>query len=145
MGSRGSMMISLIAGVFFLVILTVGSLILLPRYTQIGVNPLNNPEETKSITAPIDTATFVATQANLNSIQVGLGAYFAEMGIYPNSLQEISSAGYLNPNINLSNYTYQVCGSSGTKVILYSTNNSNQGMVINQGVVQNTQSKPSCI
>ena len=144
MGSRGSMMISLISGVFFLVILTVGSLVLLPRYTQIGVNPLNNQEETKSITGPIDMATSVATQANLNSIQLGLEAYFAKVGTYPSSLQELGSSGYLNPNINLSNYDYQVCGSSGTKVILYSTNNSNQGVVINKGVVQSTQSKPSC-
>lgn len=145
MGSRGSMLISLIGGVFFLVILVIGSIILLPRYTQIGVDPLNNQGDNASITTPIDMATSVANQADLKSIQVGLEVYFAENGAYPNSLQELNSFGYLNPDLDLSSYSYQVCDSSGTKVILYSTTGSNQGVVINQGAAQNTQTKPSCI
>ena len=145
MGSRGSMLIPLIGGMFFLVILSVGSITLLSRYTQIGIGPLFSQEETAIITTPIDTATSVAIQANLKSIRLGLEAYFAENGTYPNSLQELGSLGYTTQNTNLSEYIYQICDSGVTKIILYSTTDYNQGVIINQGIVQRTQSKPSCI
>lgn len=145
MGSRGSMLISLIGGVFFLVVLSVGSIILLPRYTQIGVGPLTDGEQNTSIITPIDNATSVAIQSDLKSIQIGLEAYFAENGTYPNSLQELESSGYTTQNTNPNKYIYQICDSSGTKIIIYSTTDSNQGIVINQGIVQRTKSKPSCI
>ena len=86
MKSQGSMLISLISGVFFLVILTVVALTLLPRYTQLGTNPVTNQEGSGKITDPINMAAAVATQADLKSIQVGLEAYFTENGAYPNSL-----------------------------------------------------------
>ena len=138
------MLISLISGVFFLVILTVLALTLLPRYTQLGTNELTNQEGSGKITDPINMAADVATKADLKSIQVGLEAYFAENGAYPNSLEEASSGGYLNPNINLSNFSYQVCDPSGTKIVLYSTGSSAQGIVVDQGLVQNIQGRPSC-
>ena len=144
MKSQGSMLIYLISGVFFLVILTVFSLILLPRYTQLGTNELTNLEGSGKITDPINMAAAVATQADLKSIQSGLEAYFAENGAYPNTLEEASGGGYLNPNINLSNFSYQVCDPSGTKIVLYSTGSSAQGIVVEQGLVQNIQGRPSC-
>ena len=128
MGSSGSMLISLIGGVFFLVILSVGSIVLLSRYTQIGVNPLNNKKENVSITDPIDRATSVSIKAELKSIQVGLEVYYAEIGAYPNSLQDLSSGGYLNQGVNISNYNYQLCDSTGSKALLY--NNSSPYPVI---------------
>src|SRR3989344_7341183 len=121
MRRRGSIMISLIAGVFFLVILTVLTIILLPKYTTLpGVDGSDN-NSSENITSPIKQANSIADQVNLKSIETSLQIFFSEYGHYPNSLDELKSQGSLNEGINIADYSYRVCDSSGGNVIIFNT------------------------
>ena len=140
MRRRGSIMISLIAGVFFLVILTVLTIILLPKYTTLpGVDGSDN-NSSENITSPIKQANSIADQVNLKSIETSLQIFFSEYGHYPNSSDELKSQGSLNEEINIANYSYQVCDSSAVEVVVFSTGGE-LGVNLNNGVSQQTSSQ----
>ena len=148
MREKGFVLISVIAATLFLVFLTVTMGFYLSRSTSL-VNLNQDGSENDGpakITDPIDMANSVATQANLKGIQVGLEVYYAEFGAYPNSLQELTSGGYLNEGLNISNYNYQLCNGSGSKALLYSNSPPYQGIVLDFGGPQNVSgnSPPTC-
>ena len=148
MGSKGFVLISIIAATLFLVFLVVTMGFYLSRSTSLvtlNQDGSDNNEPVK-ITDPIDMANSVATQADLKSIQVGIEIYNSEFGAYPNSLQELRSGGYLNEGLNISSYTYQLCDSSGSKALLYKNSAPYQGIILDIKGLQNVSgdSPPTC-
>ena len=145
---KGSILISVIVATLFLVFLVVNIGLFLPRYTSLRLPTQNESEDTGSvnITDPINQAQSVAIQANLKSIQVGLEIYYSEFGSYPNSLQELSSGGYLNQGVNISNYNYLLCDNIGSKALLYNNSSPYPGVILGFNGQQSVQgdSPPIC-
>ncbi len=144
MKERGSALIFLIAGVFMLAILVMITSLYLSRISSIGNFNESETGEPTNVTSAIDEASSVAVKADLKSTQVALEAYFAENGKYPNSLQELSSGGYLNEGTYLNSYTYQLC--DNTKALLYINSPPYQGISVDVNGSQNLQgdNPPPC-
>jgi hypothetical protein len=144
MKEQGSALILLIAGIFMLVILVVIASLYLSRISLIGNTGNSEEGGSVNVTTAIDQAGSIATKADLKAMQVALEVYFAENGSYPNSLQELSSGGYLNEGTDLDSYTYQLCGS--TKALLYTNSKPYQGISVDVNGSQNLQgdNPPSC-
>ena len=148
MGSKGFVLISIIAATLFLVFLMATMGFYLNRSTSlVNLNQDGSENnEPENITDTINSASSVATQADLKSIQVGIEIYNSEFGEYPNSLQELRSGGYLNEGLNISSYTYKLCNSSGSKALLYKNSAPYPGIILDIKGPQNVSddSPPTC-
>ena len=148
MNERGFLLVGLImAGVIlsFAVVVVIYSF---PRYST-DLNSAATDALTQNSDAgggtPADAikqANKIKVQADLKSIQTSMMAYFAEQGVYPNSLQELNS--YMGVQADTTSIMYISC--SQTSVILYHNSSDYPGYIFTEGQSSpsNGSSPPSC-
>ncbi|MEX0621993.1 MAG: hypothetical protein WD187_03320 [Candidatus Woykebacteria bacterium] len=152
MNERGSLLIGLmISGVIITMLLLLVTFSL-SRYTTsvnipgIGKNSASNNNSAVSQvggtpTQIVKQAETVKIQADLKALQTLMAAFYAEQGVYPSTLAELTS--YSGVQVATTNIKYISC--SDQSVVLYYDAEGYQGYVFNQGQITPTsESPPSC-
>ena len=144
MGQSGGLLVSLlitgtlISTVFLFVIFG------LPRFTiNTGIPGTDGSNITQVGGTPdevIQQATNIKVRAELKSFSTAMSAYYTEMGIYPDSLEEVATYGGGDPT----NIEYLRC--SDQSVAFYHNSSGYHGYILNYGKVSPTSgsSAPSC-
>ncbi|OGY25672.1 MAG: hypothetical protein A2Z11_04420 [Candidatus Woykebacteria bacterium RBG_16_43_9] len=145
MSERGSLLVGLMmAGVIlsFTIIVVIYSL---PRYStdrnSVATNSAAGTSEDGVGGTPADLinqANSVKIQADLKSIQTQMIAYYAEQGVYPNSLEDLTS--FMGTQATASKITYISC--SDQSALLYHDSSGYPGFVFNHEEVTPSKGSP---
>jgi len=117
----------------------------LPRFTTNTSIPGTDESDTTQVGGTPDEvlrqAAGVKIQAELKSLSTAMTAYYAEMGVYPDSLEEAASYG---GGGDLTNIEYLRC--SDQSVAFYYNSSGYPGYLLNSGEISPTSSSslPSC-
>ena len=145
MGGRGSLLVGLLIAGTLISIVFLFVVFGLPRFTINTTTAVPNGSPTSQVGGTPDEilqqAADVKTQAELKSLSTALTAYYAEMGVYPDSLDEVASYG----GGDLTNIEYLKC--SDQSVVFYHNSSGYPGYVLNYGEITPTSgsSPPSCL
>jgi len=145
MDDRGSLLAGLLIAGTLISIVFLFVVFGLPRFTTNTNIAGPNGSPTSQVGGTPDEilqqANDVKIQAELKSISTALTAYYAEMGAYPNSLEEVASYG---GGGDLTNIEYLRC--SDQSVAFYYNSSGYPGYVFNYEQVSSTSGSkaPSC-
>ena len=145
MDDRGSLLAGLLIAGTLISIVFLFVIFGLPRFTTNTNIAGPNGSPTSQVGGTPDEilqqAAGVKIQAELKSLSTALTAYYAEMGVYPNSLEEVASYG---GGGDLTNIEYLGC--SDQSVAFYYNSSGYPGYLLNSGEISPTSgsSPPSC-
>ena len=145
MNDRGSLLVGLLTAGTLISIVFLFVVFGLPRFTTNTNIAGPNGSPTSQVGGTPDEvlrqAADVKIQAELKSISTALAAYYAEMGVYPNSLEEVAS---YSGGGDLTNIEYLRC--SEQSAVFYHNSSGYPGYILNSGETTPTSgsSPPSC-
>ncbi|OGY26736.1 MAG: hypothetical protein A2Z11_00260 [Candidatus Woykebacteria bacterium RBG_16_43_9] len=145
MGNRGALLAGLLIAGTLISIVFLFVVFGLPRLTTHTNIADPNGSSTSQVGGTPDEilqqAAGVKIQAELKSLSTALATYYAEMGVYPDSLDEVASYG----GGDLTNIEYLKC--SDQSVVFYHNSSGYPGYVLNYGEITPTSgsSPPSCL
>lgn len=147
MGKRGSLLVSLLITGTFISIVFLFVIFGLPRFTTNSSLPGTDGSTNTPVGGTPDEilqqAANVKIQAELKALSTSMAAYYAEMGVYPDSLEELTS--YMGGGTDTTNIEYLRC--SDSSVAFYYNTKNYPGYVLNYGELTPTSgSAPlSCV